>query len=50
MSRKSPQYSVTSGEILVGLAWVVAYILLIASGLAQDAMLLLAGRTPSELF
>jgi hypothetical protein len=54
MRRQSTEHwsrsEVTSGEIVVGLAWVVFYIALIASGWARDAMVLLAERTPSELF
>ena len=54
MRRKSTEQSsrpeVSSGEIIVGLAWVVLYIVLVASDWARDAIVLLAERAPSELF
>ena len=54
MRRKFTEQSlrpeVTSGEIIVGLAWVVLYIVLVASDWARDAIVLLAERAPSELF
>ena len=54
MRRKFTEQSlrpeVTSGEIIVGLAWVVFYVVLVASGWARDAIVLLAERAPSELF
>jgi len=54
MPRKSterpPRHSVTSGEILVGLAWMLLFIALIASGLDRNSTVLLAERVPSGFF
>lgn len=49
-TEQSSRHEVTSGEIIVGLAWVVFYVVLVASGWARDAIVLLAERAPSELF
>ena len=54
MSNRSPERlprrEITSGEIVVGLAWIVFYVALIASGWARDALMLLAERAPSGQF
>jgi len=39
----------SSGEIVIGVAWVVFYIALVGWGWTRDAMALLAERGPSGL-
>ena len=50
IARRPLHSEATSGEILVGLAWVVLYIALIASGWARDELILLADRGLPGLF
>jgi hypothetical protein len=45
MIARRPRYDeATSGEILVGLAWAVLYIALIASGWVRDELTMLVDR------
>jgi hypothetical protein len=49
-ARQSRHDEATSGEILVGLAWIVLYISLIASGWARHESVMLVERSLSGLF
>jgi hypothetical protein len=50
IARRPGDEEATSGEILVGLAWAVLYISLIASGWARDESVMLVERSLPGLF
>jgi hypothetical protein len=47
---RKPYRDVTSGEILIGLTWLVFYGVMIASGWAHDAMALVASLASAKPF